>query len=239
MSETKMNMEKLIQWCDQQAASGKTLELKWDGGNDSGWVYMECDGEQLDEDVYPEAAWLINAMYDQLDYGSWAGDFSASGSASYCSESKMFEGVDNYSETENQDFTLKTPLSLTVPKKYGFESIDIHIESTPEEETRIEVRFNLRNGMLHPDLSTMQVSIEESLKNQYDAAVQELIDTAVIEFWDNIDSCWDNQLLQRAEAAEEKDHLFFMITEITLSMRTNEEKGVCIDLSELLNDEEA
>ena len=68
------------EWCDQQVAEGKELTLRWEGGGDSGWVYFELDGSQV-ENEYTEK--LVDYCYDVLDYGSWAGEFDATGEATY------------------------------------------------------------------------------------------------------------------------------------------------------------
>lgn len=81
MSKKKQQPKMTVaQWCDEQVKNGHTLTLKWDGGNDSGWVYFELDGEELTNE-YTEK--LVDYCYSELDYGSWAGDFSANGEAEY------------------------------------------------------------------------------------------------------------------------------------------------------------
>ena len=100
MSKKTFSIQQIIDWCDKMTAEDKRPILKWEGGGDSGWVYMEDeDGERLDD--VPEAEWLVDKMYDELDYGSWAGEFSANGAAEYSVESKCFEGTDYYSEEQN------------------------------------------------------------------------------------------------------------------------------------------
>ena len=74
------NKQGLIEWLDEQADLGKDVMLKWEGGNDSGWAYFELDGETIENEHTDR---LVNWMYDHLDYGSWAGDFSAQGEAVY------------------------------------------------------------------------------------------------------------------------------------------------------------
>ena len=53
-------------------------------------------------------------MDNELDYGSWAGDFSANGEAVYDSKEKAFVGTDYYSETES--VPVKVSIPINIPK---------------------------------------------------------------------------------------------------------------------------
>lgn len=57
----------------------------WDGGNDSGSVNLQ-DCEQLSEEVI---AAIERAVYDRLDYGGWAGEFSSRGDVYYDPERNL------------------------------------------------------------------------------------------------------------------------------------------------------
>lgn len=48
---------------------------------------FEIDGEKEDNEFTNT---LVDLMYDELDYGSWAGEFSASGTAILQPRNKVF-----------------------------------------------------------------------------------------------------------------------------------------------------
>ena len=91
-----MKIEDVIKWCDKKTTEGSKIAICWEGGGDSGWVYMEVDGAQSTD---PEAEWLVDRMYSVLDYGSWAGEFNASGRAEYDIKTKIFEESFDIRET--------------------------------------------------------------------------------------------------------------------------------------------
>ena len=101
--------------------AGDKIEITWDGGNDSGTVNLNINGEEVDLDWWnPHRMtlhdkihkYIIECFYDILDYGSWAGDFNAIGSAPLVVEDDFvgFRGTDYYSEDELQD----TPCSIEI-----------------------------------------------------------------------------------------------------------------------------
>ena len=122
MAKSKMKVENssLVEYCDNLVKEGKELALNWEGGGDSGWVYFTVDGKEDDSD---EIRRLIDACYEVLDYGSWAGEFSANGEATYNPKTKCFEGVDNYGEDTTE--THRCKIDIVVPERLWFDSIEV------------------------------------------------------------------------------------------------------------------
>ena len=148
MAQTLTVDQSLIKWCDKQVAEGKKLEICWEGGGDSGWVYFQIDGKNVGEVNIPEISTLVDRMYDELDYGSWAGEFSANGSAEYNPELKAFIGIDNYSESETSDF--KKDIEIIIPKSLWFDAVRYSIEDSDpdEQDVQTDFQFQIRNGFL-------------------------------------------------------------------------------------------
>ena len=147
------------EWCDQQVAEGKEITLKWEGGGDSGWVYFEIDGEQV-ENEYTEA--LVSYCYDTLNYGSWAGEFDANGEATYDPEEKAFIGIDYYNETDVEERDPQVVLSI--PKELWFDGLSVDIEEVEYEVADYNVGVNLlvQNGMI----VDQHTEVEEEIKKQ-------------------------------------------------------------------------
>ena len=106
--------------------AGHEIQLEWNGGGDSGSVWLNLDKKMIDVDYYSKNlslydkihAFVIEKMYDELDYGSWAGEFSAAGTAEFVIEEDFigFKGTDHYSEDEfhscDLNFKVKVPKEL-------------------------------------------------------------------------------------------------------------------------------
>lgn len=223
--EKKLTLKELLDWCDSHHAEGKELTILWDGGNDSGWVHFQIDGVDVD---CPEADQLVDMMYDQLDYGSWAGDFYASGTAYWNHEEKAFFGTDNYTETAGT--TGHADIKVSVPKYIHFDDIEI---DTSDEEVNTSVVFRVRNGFIHPEISSLQTALETSLQKEFEAA----IDKSCKENGEEFDSAYANYVLERIDFKEEGDYLVATIKEVWYSITCGEDKDIEINLAELLEDE--
>lgn len=214
----------IIDWCDKQAAEGKEITLCWEGGGDSGWVYFEVDGVQADGE---EIEALVDMMYNELDYGSWAGEFSANGRADYDPATKCFEGIDYYSEDDWTDTTFEEPFAFYIPGTYGFDSIEYNIEGNFEDDFRVEVTFNIVNGFITPELRELENEMSEAIKEKL---TEELKDKDVNYFG-------THKLAERHEMNNGKGSVIFQFDNVEYSVYNTEEKGVTIDLKERLENE--
>jgi len=219
-----ISIQEIIDWCDKQVAEGKEITLCWEGGGDSGWVYFEVDGEQAEGE---EIEALVNMMYNELDYGSWAGEFSANGRADYDPATKCFEGVDYYSEDDWTDTTFENPFAFYIPSTYGFDSIEYNIEGSFEDDFRVEVTFNIINGFITPELRELENEISDALKEKI---TEELEDKDANYFG-------THELAERHEMKIEKGAVIFEIPSIHYSVYNTDEQGVTIDLKERLENE--
>lgn len=214
----------IIDWCNRQVGEGKEITLCWEGGGDSGWVYFEVDGEQAEGE---EIEALVDMMYNELDYGSWAGEFSANGRANYDPATKCFEGVDYYSEDDYDTMTLTEPIQIFIPKSLAFDSFEYQISGEFENGVSFDISFNIINGFISPELRQLEQESSEYLK------------TKVLEAFDKIDVSYYNEhkLVERHEMNIVNDSLVLSISEIGYSFYNETQHGISIDLQERLENE--
>lgn len=230
MSDDKrIPIQQIIDWCDEMAAKGCNPVIKWEGGNDSGWAHMEDeDGNSLDS---PEADALTDRMYDDLDYGSWAGDFNASGEASYNTETKTFDGTDYYSE-ENRT-SCSANIRIEIPAFIPFDRLEIESEG---ETPHVSCDIALDNGYIHPAAHDVMTSLEEQLKEEIAGAVDKHYEKGGDE--DEFSDFYNHYVIDRNEFKREDDVMVHVLKEVEFNVHQTQEKGICIDLKELLENEQ-
>lgn len=213
----------VLEWCKDQVAQGHELTLHWEGGGDSGWVYFQRDGVNLEND-YTEH--LTSMMYHELDYGSWAGEFSAVGQATFDIDEEAFVGVDNYSEDETSQ--KECEFKFKVPKKLWFDSISMHIEVDEGDASAVvETSFNLKNGFLTAEHGVRSDQISEAISAQVDEFVINYQNTN-----DDFRSIWDDETFELKDGVENDGYLEFTITSIRVSITHGEEKDVYLKIDE-------
>ena len=231
-----MTKKLIVQWCKDLHEAGNELTMKWEGGGDSGWVYFEIDGDTTDNE-YTRA--LVDQMDQTLDYGSWAGEFNASGSATYNPETNSFEGTDFYGEDESE--VLDVDITIRIPKKFWFTTFHVEIERNYDDITNVSTSFLVKNGFLSQEHTDFCTNLEEVLKDDFGDLFDNYESTDGYKFRSSTDS-W---ILERSEATEDGDELVFKITKVDIGVMTEEDKPVVLELNEdlakdiddLLNDE--
>lgn len=224
MSED-ISIKQILDWCLKKTEEGSTVVLMWDGGGDSGWVHLEVDGSDSSD---PEAEALVDMMYDQLDYGSWAGEFSASGEAPFDPDTKMFQGTDYYTETDSTNAECK--IEIRIPKHIHFDDLEIHTE---DENCSTSVNFGIRNGFEHPDAAALEAKLADELRDQIIKAAEDDVEDT-----DEIDGFWETyQLFRDSDFTEDGDDLVHTMDHISYSKRWTTENHVEINLEELLENE--
>jgi hypothetical protein len=218
-----MEKKSIVQWCKNLDEAGNELKLSWSGGGDSGWAEFLIDGEIIDNE-YTRA--LVDRIYDILDYGSWAGEFNADGTAVYDAEKNAFEGTDYYGEDENDYEDID--ITITIPKKLWFESLHVEVEASYEDTPDISVRFIIKNGFLTDEHSEICSNLEETLKDEFDHIFSNYSSSNGAEFR----HCSEVIALDRADAIESGDNLIFKIKQIEFSVMSNIEKPIVLTLDE-------
>lgn len=217
----------ILKWIEDLDNEGKELSIGWEGGGDSGWCFFQIDGENVDNE-YAEA--LLDHMYTELDYGSWAGEFNASGKAIYDVPTRKFEGTDFYGEDGND--VMDTTIIINVPKKLWFDTLHVECEGNYDETPNISVQFIVKNGFLVQEHSDFCSNLEEVLKDDFDA----LFTTYEASDEHEFRGCNDSWILERKDAVEQDDMLVFTITKVEINTIDNTERTVVLELTdELIN----
>jgi hypothetical protein len=214
-----------MDWLMEQSEQGRTLEIVWEGGGDSGWVHFEIDGENY-ENVYTEH--LVEYMHEELDYGSWAGEFSASGRAEFNPKTKCFEGTDYYSEDET--ITIDTKIDVLIPDDLWFDSVSLNLDGNYDEDVICEARFTIKNGFM--------TSKHEDCLSQLEKVISEKANKEILNYLNTTSSdirgCWDNFRIPFSEFNKDDNPGFLThtILELSVGILNENDKPVCLDLNE-------
>ena len=190
---------------------------------DSGWAYFTINDDTVDNE-YTQA--VVDYMYAVLDYGSWAGEFNSSGKAIYNGKTKTFEGTDYYGEDEYT--VLDTNITVKVPKKLWFDTLNIEIEASYDETPNMSVQFIIKNGFLSQEHLNICSNLEEVLKREFESIIDAYNPSDGSEFR-GITDIWS---LERSKATEEDEMLIFTIEKLDINILTNEEKSVVLELTD-------
>lgn len=217
----------LIEWLDDQVEQGNEVILKWDGGNDSGWVHLEIDGQDV-ENEYTET--LINYMDNYLDYGSWAGDFNANGEAKYSPEYKAFVGTDYYSETGTMSYDVD--IELVIPKHLWFNDLEVHIECEYEDTPNIEASFGIKNGFLTEEHREIEQALSIDIKDKIEAAISDWQYHTGLQF----ESMWEDITLVPTDFKEDGGgNVIGVIHSVQFRYPEEEPKDIYLDVNEIQN----
>jgi hypothetical protein len=213
----------VLEWCNKQVADGHELSIHWEGGGDSGWAHFEIDGESV-ENEYTE--YLVGRMYDVLDYGSWAGEFNASGSAEYNPESQSFEGIDEYSEDETMSH--KCNIVIQVPTELWYDSLSISIEGNEGETSNVTCRFNIKNGFLSDKHTAFASGLEEKMGEEVDIVVEDFINVSGKDYR----SIWQTINLEPKEGVVKGDFIEYIINSLDIGTTSSDPKDIYLEITE-------
>lgn len=217
--------QSVLEWCRQQVNEGHDLTICWEGGGDSGWCHFKIDGQEYN-DEYTE--YLVDMMYSQLEYGSWAGEFCASGEATFSVEESAFIGIDNYSEDETVPY--QCDIEVKVPKSLWFDSVSIQIESDDQDDpARVDVTFNVKNGFLSNEHDKIIKRLELHIQEEVHSTVDVFIDDDCTNEYRGV---WDNATIEKSEFKEKGDYYIYKITEIEIRSASVDEKNIYLEIQE-------
>lgn len=227
MSEKKeLTIEDIIKWCDEQTEQGLDLKLCWEGGGDSGWCWFELDGKQCSQ---PEAEWLIEKMYDVLDYGTWAGEFSTNGEAEYNPETKEFDGTDYYSIEDTFIHKCKKPFAIKIPKTIYFDILYMECEG---EDYEFNINASVTNGFFTKEAETYFNKLESELNTWSSDVIAEIVQD--LDDDSEVTGAYQHYDLERTDFEEEGDFLVYTFDKFEYRAYQSEPNGVNINLLELL-----
>jgi hypothetical protein len=212
----------VLEWCNKQTDEGNKLSIHWEGGGDSGWAHFQIDGSETSNE-YTE--YLLDRMNETLDYGSWAGEFSATGSAEYDKEEQAFVGIDDYSEDETM--THGCNIVIQVPKDLWHDSLSINIEGDYGDRTRIEARFGIKNGFLSDKHTAFIQGVEDKMEQEVDAVIEDFIQNSPTDYR----SIWENINLEPKDGVVKGDFLEYTIEELNIGTTSSDEKDVYLEVT--------
>jgi hypothetical protein len=171
-------------------------------------------------------------MYDELDYGSWAGEFTAEGEAVYNKENQSFEGVDYYSEDETM--SQECNIVIQVPKDLWHDNLSISIEGDDGERTRIGARFGVKNGFLSVDHIIFIQDIEDKMEQEVDAVINDFINNSTTDYR----SIWETINLEPKDGVIKDDCIEYTINSLNIGTISTDEKDVYLEITadDTLND---
>jgi hypothetical protein len=219
----------VLEWCNKQVDDGHELSIHWEGGGDSGWAHFEIDGETVDNEY---TDYLVDKMYDLLDYGSWAGEFNATGSAVYSSETQAFEGMDDYSEDDTMSHECN--IVIQVPKDLWHDSLSMSVEGEEGCKTRIEARFGIKNGFLSGKHIMFIEGLEEKMGEEVDAVINDFTNNT----GENYRSVWETINLEPKDGVIKDDCIEYTINSLNIGTISSDEKDVYLEITadDTLND---
>jgi hypothetical protein len=223
MAEQLKVKHSVLEWCNKQVDEGNELKICWSGGGDSGWAYFQIDGEDVDNE-YTE--YLVDRMYEVLDYGSWAGEFSAQGEAVYNKIEQAFVGTDDYSEDDTVSHDCN--IVIQVPKELWHDNLSISLEGNDGDRTRIEARFSIKNGFLS-DKHTVFISLlEHKMEQEVDAVIDDFIQTSNKDYR----SIWETINLEPKDGVIKDDCIEYTINSLNIGTISTDEKDVYLEITE-------
>jgi hypothetical protein len=222
-----VDVKQIIEYCDKLTENGDELSLYWEGGGDNGWLTARINGNDIDS---TEANWLIEELNNVLDYGSWAGEFSANGEAVYNRETKTFEGDNYYTETEGDIIELNKAdiIQVKIPTKYTFDTLRVSIDDA-WEGADATITPIVRDGFMEEEL----LEHAESLEKELGQKVLDLFDKYVNKR--EIVGNWQTETFTVDSSTKIEDgNYVFEITELNYSYENTDASGVSIDLNNYL-----
>jgi hypothetical protein len=219
LMEENSKVKSIIEWCNYEHENQGELKLVWEGGNDSGWAHFEIDDVQVDNE-YTRA--LVDRVDNLLDYGSWAGDFNASGEAVYDPTTSTFVGVDYYNEDEID--VIDSDIVIYIPKALWFNSLIVECEVAGyDEKCTVNARFIVKNGFLTDTHSVFCTALQEILESEFDH---------LFDRHGEVRNCNDVWTLDRDNATDDGENLVFTIKQIEITVNDERENPIVLELDD-------
>ena len=148
-----------------------------------------------------------------MDYGSWAGDWWADGEACYSPEEEAFVGTGK--EVTNDTEVLDDSITIRVPKILNFDRINIDTTGDfigSDGGVDASVRFVINNGPVFEEHTKLETQLSDYISEQ----ILDLTDAMQLGEDKEIQSCYNDWVINREDMREEEDHLVFEINNISV-----------------------
>jgi hypothetical protein len=209
------------------AAEGKEIKVTWEGGNDSGGYNLFVDEVEVNygDAFYDE---VIDFVSDTIDYGSWAGDYSADGVVYYNADEGAFIGEGK--ETESDSATLEgISIEIRIPKALNFDAFEIITEGTHcSEELSIDCKFIISNGPVFPEHG----EVEDNMNYYVMESVTHILETDGACKDEEIGWVGNDWYISREEFKEDGDELVYVIDNIHFNYNNTKYQSHHISINE-------
>ena len=210
----------VLAWCKQQHEQGEELKIQWTGGGDSGyaeWVGTAPENEYTD--------YLIDLCYDELDYGSWAGEFSSNGQVDFSLEENAFVGEDDYSEDDYFDYEIN--LEFRFPKSIQFDDCHFEVDCPHDERCSFNLTLTLKNGFNDAEFQQKTVEDLEILLEQHVVDnMQKYIDECNNDYL----RCYHSDVIPRSDFHEDGDDVVYVLKYINYTREEIQTRNIFINL---------
>lgn len=217
----------LKQRLDDLVSQGKEIKVTWEGGNDSGGYDLFIDDVKMDyyDDQYDA---IVNPISDAIDYGSWAGDFSADGSVVYDPEQEAFVGEGRDVESEGSSLE-DVSIEVRVPKALNFDSVEIHTEGTfCWDELNTTCRFGITNGPVFPE----HTDVEDAMETHIRESITHLLETHDESRGEEVGWVYNEWSIPRESFKEDGDHLVAVLDTIDYTYNNTKHQSYHIPINE-------
>ena len=217
----------LRQQLDALAAEGKEIKVTWEGGNDSGGYSLFIGGVEVN---YGDAGYdeIVDFISDVIDYGSWAGDYSADGSVIYDSDEGAFVGEGQ--ETESEAGTIdEIAIEVRVPKVLNFDSVEIHTEGTfCWGELDVTCRLTIYNGPVFQEHAEAQETLRDSIRE----SVIDILETNPDCKNEEIGYVYNEWSIRRDLFKEDGDDLVYILDEMDFTYNNTKHQSHHIPITD-------
>lgn len=216
---TNYNCAAMTKRCDQLTQGGDKLSIAWDGGNDSGWVYLKLNDNQIElmTDIDEQ---LIRLAEDVLSYGSFDGDFSVDGEAIYNPELKCFEGTDTYCG-KLQDLK-ECAIEIRVPESIWFDRLELRIEIYDDFDQNATAFLRVLNGPFPRGYDKLEIAISNSVKSALDEEIRTI---------EEFRGVWEAYSIPRKEFQKNGRDIVYVLNKFEYSYGYVKETDVTIPLT--------
>jgi hypothetical protein len=218
--------QKLRQTLDAIESQGKEIKFTWEGGNDNGSFYMYIDDEQIEEsDEYPWVKEVMDIIDQELDYGSFAGDFNTNGELIYADG--HFTGTDFNSTTEGDlvELSEDEQIRIEVPEYLWFDQLVINSEGYLENDLNVTVDFRITNG----PIVDHHVEKEDDIRNFLTDSIFNLLN-AISDV--DITYVYNDWSFDFNKGVVEDDKRVFFIDEIQYSYELEESRDIDVEITD-------
>lgn len=226
-----MQRETIKKWLDELAMIGQ-VTIQYDGGNDNGCIDLLVGGESNYEDPDKIESKVTDLALDELNYGSFAGDFNCSGTLYYNPDNGEFAGTDLYSENDTYSLDLREdeyysykPIAIRIPKHIWFDSISIGTDSHIEDFD-VVVEMLISNGPVTEEHAEVERTTEKYVKDCMDNLI------SAFEGDYDITYVYNDNVINYNDFKEEGEFLVAYIDEFNFNYDNTNEKDVSFFITE-------